>query len=224
MSIRKLTDDESKGERRKRAAPVIPFSSAALHAPVSAIMETEVVCVHEDMSLEDLLTFFLDHGLHDAPAVSEGSVLAGFVSLGDLHDRADRGDMEETALRVELRGGGSYTLGRGFHLQQSARTVADIMTRPVVCLEASAQLTKAAALMAFEGVRRLPIVDAEKRVVGILSALDLLRWIGRQDGYSIPDYTQRTRRRAWQVPGVILKPETAGWTLEAARGLMHVCP
>jgi CBS domain-containing protein len=187
---------------------VIPFSSAALHAPVSAIMETEVACVHEEMGVEELLTFFLEHGLHDAPVVSEGGVLAGFVSLGDLQDRADRGDTEETALRVELWGGGSYPLGRGFHLQQSARTVADIMTRPVVCLEASAQLTNAAALMAFEGVRQLPIVDVKKRVVGILSALDLLRWVGRQDGYSIPDYTQRARRRAWDLAGASGSPKT----------------
>jgi CBS domain-containing protein len=100
-------------------------------------------------------------------------------------------------MRVAIRGRGSYTLGRGFHLQQPAQTVAEIMTRPAICLEASAQLTRAAALMAFEGVRRLPIVDAAHRVVGVVSALDLLRWVGRQDGYSIPDYTQRARRRAW---------------------------
>lgn len=50
--------------------------------------------------------------------------------------------------------------------------------------------------MAFEGVSRLSIIDGERRVVGVLSALDLLRWIGRQDGYSIPEYTQRSRKRA----------------------------
>jgi len=182
--------------------PVNPFSSAALHAPVSAIMETEVAYVPEDMSVDELLIFFLEHGLHGAPVVSEGSVLSGFVSVCDLQSRTDRGDTEDTALRVVLGGGGSYLLGRGFHLQQSTRTVADIMTHPVVCLEASAQLTKAAALMAFEGVHRLPIVDSEKRVVGVLSALDLLRWIGRQDGYSIPDYTQRARRRACGMAGL----------------------
>jgi hypothetical protein len=48
--------------------------------------------------------------------------------------------------------------------------------------------------MAFEGVSRLPIVDAQQHVVGMPSALDLLRWVGRQDGYTIPAYTQRSRR------------------------------
>jgi CBS domain-containing protein len=197
MSMRTLTDEESNGQRRGRIRPVLPFSSAALHAPISAIMEPEVACVREDMSVEELPAFFLEHGLHDTPVVGEGSALVGFVSLSDLQERADRGDTEEMALRVDLRQGGGYTLGRGFHLQESARTVADIMTCPAICLEASAPLGRAAALMAFEGVRRLPIVDAEQRVVGVLSALDLMRWVGRQDGYSIPSYTQRARRRAW---------------------------
>jgi predicted transcriptional regulator len=67
------------------------------------------------------------------------------------------------------------------------------MTQPVICLQASATVTMAAALMAFEGVRRLPIVDSAQQVIGMLSALDLLRWLGQQDGYSIPGYTQRAR-------------------------------
>jgi CBS-domain-containing membrane protein len=193
MAISIRTHDASKGRRRARSRPALPFSTAALHAPVSAIMETDVACVPEDLSEEDLITFFVLRGLHVAPVLGEGAVLTGFVSLGDVQQ--GRGDAEEVPLRVELREGGDYALGRGFHLQP-ARTVADIMTRPAICLESSAQLTQAAALMAFEGVSRLPIIDAEQRVVGILSALDLLRWVGRQDGYSIPEYTQQSRKRA----------------------------
>ncbi len=193
MSTCIRTESESKGRRQERAKPALPFSPAAMHAPVSAIMETDVACVQEDMSEEELLTFFLAHGLHEAPVVGEGSLLTGFVSLGDL--QRGRGEAEQVPLRVGLREGGSYALGRGFHLQP-VRTVAEIMSRSAICLEASAPLTKAAALMAFEGVHRLPIVDAEQRVVGVLSALDLLRWVGRQDGYSIPMYTQRSRKRA----------------------------
>jgi len=43
--------------------------------------------------------------------------------------------------------------------------------------------------MAFEAARWLPIVDSEQQVVGMLSALDLLRWVGQQDGYSFPGST-----------------------------------
>ena len=193
MSISIRTHGASKRRRRAQPWPAPPFSTAALHAPVSAIMEPDVACVHEDLSEEELVTFFVVRGLHAAPVVDKDAMLSGFVSLGDLQHCRD--DAEDTPLRVRLREGGGYALGRGYHLQPPARTVADIMTRPAICLESSAQLTQAAALMAFEGVSRLPIIDAQQRVVGVLSALDLLRWVGRQDGYTIPNYTQRSRRR-----------------------------
>jgi CBS-domain-containing membrane protein len=191
MVASKKTHDASKGQERARPGPELPFSAAALHAPVSAIMETDVACVQEDLSEEELINFFVVRGVHAAPVLGEGGVLSGFVSLVDVRRRPGA---DEAAPRVELRGGGGYALGRGFHVQP-ARTVAEIMTRPAICLDASAQLTQAAALMAFEGVSRLPIVDAQQRVVGVLLALDLLRWMGRQDGYSIPEYTQRSRQR-----------------------------
>jgi CBS-domain-containing membrane protein len=168
-----------------------PFSAAALHAPVSAIMQTDVACVEEDLGEEELITFFVVRGVHAAPVVGKDACLCGFVSLVDVQRRDGS---EEAPPRVELRGGGGYALGRGFH-SQPARTVADLMTKPAISLAASAQLTQAAALMAFEGVSRLPVVDEEQHVVGLLSALDLLRWMGRQDGYSIPEYTQRSRTR-----------------------------
>lgn len=56
----------------------------------------------------------------------------------------------------------------------------------VFTLPESASLSKAAALMAFEGVHRLPILSNDGKVVGILSALDVLRWLAKQQGYVVP--------------------------------------
>src|SRR5439155_2858162 len=148
MLIHELTLPRSKVDGRVGAPRTLGFSSAALHAPISAIMMTEVACVRDDMSVEDLLTFFLDHALHHAPVVDAESSLVGFVSLSDLVcERAEHGDTEEIALRVRLAAGGGYGLGSGFHVQSEARTVADIMSQPAICLQASATVTMAAAVM-----------------------------------------------------------------------------
>jgi len=181
----------AKQEQPTLVAETHPFSTAALHAPVSAIIESDAGCVTEELTEEELLTFFVVRGVHAAPVVTADGVLTGFVSLVDVQRSRDGAREDEP--RVVLRGGGGYALGSGFHLQP-ARTVADIMTQPPIYIEASAQLTQAAARMAFEGVGRLPVVDGEHHVVGVLSALDLLRWMGRQDGYQIPAYTQRSRQ------------------------------
>jgi CBS domain-containing protein len=65
-------------------------------------------------------------------------------------------------------------------------TAADLMTTPVLALSERASLFQAAALMAYEGVHRVVVVDDQRRVVGVLSALDVAAWVAREHGYVIP--------------------------------------
>lgn len=54
-----------------------------------------------------------------------------------------------------------------------AHKVGDIMTSGVITIEVDASLDEAQALMDAEGVRRLPVVDEDGDLVGILSWGDL---------------------------------------------------
>jgi CBS domain-containing protein len=54
----------------------------------------------------------------------------------------------------------------------SSLTVGDVMTRDVIVVEADASLIKAVHIMAKHGIRHLPVVDSEGRVVGIISIRD----------------------------------------------------
>jgi CBS-domain-containing membrane protein len=174
------------------------FSSTARHAPVATLMNAAVASVGPEMCVDDLMTFFVHYSVHSAPVVDRDSKLLGFVSMSDLLvDRDQRGDSAEVALRVPMFGGGDYALGSGFHAQAFARTVNDIMSSPAIHVAASAPLTTAAALMAFEGVQHIPVVDESHRLVGMISTLDMMRWLARQDGFCVPDYTQRKRTRPW---------------------------
>jgi CBS-domain-containing membrane protein len=56
----------------------------------------------------------------------------------------------------------------------------------VFCLSEAASISQAAALMAFESVHRIPIVDKRGRIMGVVSTLDILRWMARREGYLIP--------------------------------------
>ena len=48
-----------------------------------------------------------------------------------------------------------------------------------------ATVAHAAALMAREAVHHLPIVD-EGRVIGIVSSMDVMRWLAENDGFGLP--------------------------------------
>lgn len=60
-------------------------------------------------------------------------------------------------------------------------TVAEVMTKDVVTVAPSASLWEAASLIDRHGVRRLPVVDGEGELVGIVARADLVRSMARDD-------------------------------------------
>ncbi len=53
-----------------------------------------------------------------------------------------------------------------------ALTVGDVMSRNVIVIEEDASLIKAVHIMAKHGIRHLPIVDEDGKVIGIISIRD----------------------------------------------------
>jgi CBS domain-containing protein len=59
---------------------------------------------------------------------------------------------------------------------KSGQTVRDVMTTPAVTVDASTSLEKVAEQLTQQRIRRLPVVDASGRLVGVVSRRDVLRW------------------------------------------------
>ncbi|MFB7835132.1 CBS domain-containing protein [Streptomyces sp. NPDC056056] len=61
-------------------------------------------------------------------------------------------------------------------------SVQNLMTRPAITVHAEETVADAARLMVRRGVERLPVVDEEERLVGIVTRRDLLHVYLRPDG------------------------------------------
>jgi len=147
-------------------------------ALLADVMTRSVVAVRSDMSLEEVTEVFLARSISGAPVIDDAGRPIGVVSKTDLlraaHDAGDSGALEEV---VE----------RGYHIHEMAvPRVSDVMTPLVFSLSQDAPVARAAALMAFEGVHRVPVVDDDGVLVGIVSAIDVLRWMAREHGYVLP--------------------------------------
>ncbi|HEX3327230.1 MAG TPA: CBS domain-containing protein [Actinomycetota bacterium] len=59
--------------------------------------------------------------------------------------------------------------------------VGDVMTRKVVAISPQASLWRAAAMIDRHGVKRLPVVNTERHMVGIVARADLVRAIAPND-------------------------------------------
>lgn len=176
-------DETSPDRAEDRAETGAP--SAAERTPVAQVMTKDVVCVTEDMDLGELTRLLLERNISGAPVVDGQGNAVGVVSKTDLLREAfERPEVGAPEVTVQA-GCEPDALDPGFHEEPIVRgIVRDIMTPITYSLRASTSVAQAAALMAFEGVHRLPIVaDTHGEVVGLLSALDVLRWLGEQNGY-----------------------------------------
>lgn len=66
-----------------------------------------------------------------------------------------------------------------------AATAGDAMSGCAFTLPASADVERAAALMAFEGVGQVLVVDREGKLIGMVSALDIARHFATLAGYAL---------------------------------------
>lgn len=71
---------------------------------------------------------------------------------------------------------------RGERAKAAGFTAADLMSSPALTIGRDDSVSSAARLMHDRHVKRLPVVDDEGRVVGILSRVDVLSVFARPDG------------------------------------------
>ena len=166
---------------RPSSRTVRPRQSVLDYTPISALMSADVICVRDDVSVEDLTALLLERAISGLPVVDAAGLPIGVVSKTDVvrdgYENAGYEELDQAAMRE---------LGAGFHgLPLARRTVRDIMIGMSFALCEDATLSQACALMAYESVHRVPVTSADGKVVGILSALDVMRWIAERDGYVV---------------------------------------
>ncbi len=146
--------------------------------PIREVMTTAVLCLDPHVTIEAIISAFLERGISGAPVVDGQGRALGVVSKTDLVRELEflRATPEqETPMAIR---GHRVDLGPGFHqVDPSPRTAADVMLPIAFTLPELAPVSMAAALMAYEGVHRIPVVADDGRVVGILSCLDVVRWL-----------------------------------------------
>jgi CBS domain-containing protein len=157
--------------------------------PTWSVMSTQVVAVRPDVSLEALADLLLDRVIGGAPVVDSGGRPLGMVSRTDLLDERFIASGTREALSTgERRPSADPTESDpSVHVQAvPCDTVADAMTRGTLTVPEEAPVAKAAALMAVRGIHRVLAVSDDGKVVGILTAGDVARWVAQLAGHLPP--------------------------------------
>lgn len=115
---------------------------------VSQVMNPDVVAVTPETTMKELMDILRDNKISGAPVVMDGKIV-GIVSIEDLIKALTSRRFEETVERH--------------------------MTREVITVRADEHAVQAVKLFARHGYGRLPVVDQQGRIAGIITGGDITR-------------------------------------------------
>ncbi len=125
------------------------------------LMTTEVFTVSPTTPIKEAAQLMFRHRVSGLPVVEEDGTLTGIITEADF-------------LRLEVARGEADD-------PMPVEEVAEIMTRGVVTIGSEEGLAEAAKIMVVQDVKRLPVVDDQERLLGIISRLDIVAVFTRPD-------------------------------------------
>jgi CBS domain-containing protein len=148
-----------------------------MNAVVKDVMTPNVITVKEDTPFEAIAAALRQHGVSAFPVVDEASRVIGVVSESDLLAKLALGIGDDVVVPGMITG-----ILRREQLQKAhAVTAAELMTSPAYTVWPEDTVEQAARIMYLRNVKRLPVVDADGRLEGIVSRADVLAVYSRTD-------------------------------------------
>ncbi|MDO8330599.1 MAG: HPP family protein [Fluviicoccus sp.] len=121
------------------------------------IMARDVVSVHEDTPLAEVWTRLALHKVKALPVVDGENRLRGIVTVHDI-----------------LLGGQGHAFAPSLSVRQGDEPVSVVMTAEVRSVTPAQSIADLAGLFSDGGLHHLPVIDGERRVVGMISQSDLV--------------------------------------------------
>jgi CBS domain-containing protein len=126
--------------------PDLPMS-----APVEKVMSRKVVTIDAGSSVFDAAREIMDRDI-GCVVVLKAKKVVGIVTKGDILRETVMKRLDPTTLNVER-----------------------IMTQPVLTIRPTNTLSEASNLMSEESLTKLPVVDKNAELVGIITSSDIIR-------------------------------------------------
>jgi CBS-domain-containing membrane protein len=144
------------------------------------VMNPHVVSVTDTMHPREVAKIFMEEGITGAPVVDETGHLVGVISQSDLvkYELATEHELTVEAPFCRRPHDDALDPGQGFQIEElPADTVKDVMAPFLVTVEADTAIREVAARMAKFGIHRLIVVDEDQQLRGIVTSMDVLRWL-----------------------------------------------
>lgn len=136
------------------------------------VMTTAVVSATPDMLVTDLARLMLTRRISGLPVLDHDR-LVGIVSEGDLVRRVETGTEPQYSAWLSLFMSSSSVADEYIHTH--GRHARDVMTTEVVTVRDDMPVAEIAELMDWRRIKRVPVLNAAGRMVGIITRANLLQ-------------------------------------------------
>ncbi len=149
------------------------MATSAQQKLVKDVMKTDVVSLRPTDTLHDALDQFVENRVSALPVVDRHDRCIGMLSTTDVIDltRDLDADLHELDEADRLSNGWIVDRLRGSF---GGDTVDSVMTEKVTTVSPETSLPLAAQQMLRRRVHRLPVVNEDGRLIGIISTMDIL--------------------------------------------------
>jgi CBS-domain-containing membrane protein len=144
-----------------------------MSSTVRDVMTTHVAAVRKTASYKAMAAMLHEQRVSAFPVIDDDYRVIGIVSESDLLTKEALAGSNPHALSGMIR-----------HREQAKANgldAGDLMTSPAVTVGPDEPVSQAARLMYGNRVKRLPVVDADKKLIGIVTRTDVLTVYDRKD-------------------------------------------
>jgi CBS-domain-containing membrane protein len=151
---------------------------------VSEVMTRGPVSVPENATFKAIVDTLSAHRISALPVVDSGGRVVGLVSESDLLAKVVTGgdpQPRSDGHHPDVEDVGQVRQAPQRRRKSHGEVACELMSAPAVTVHRDCSIPNAARLAAFAKVHRLPVVDDDARLVGIVTRSDMLRVFMRDD-------------------------------------------
>lgn len=149
---------------------------------VKEIMTKDVVSVKPEDNARDAISLLFKMEISGLPVINEQGKLVGMFTEKDVLKQILPSYLEKVGRFVYEENPKSI---KNKFQDLGNLSVSQLMRREVITIDEETSLCEAARIILIQKIRRIPVLDKEKRVVGIVAREDIVKSYAKEAGWRI---------------------------------------
>lgn len=151
---------------------------------LSEYMEHDVYAINEDATVREAISYFIEKDISGAPILSKDGTALGFISDGNImrymsEDEHTPAAIDSTLMFMD------YIRDPDEEFEQKLTSIMDLNVREIskkkpITISVNASIEDACRLLSESGVKKVPVVDDNKKVVGIISRSAVTKYLTKR--------------------------------------------